>query len=69
MRKPPFVLSRALFVVLYIFNNIADVTVQNKAKRIQSFHGDILTMLHPMQNICGNAMLEDQLIFRYVLFA
>jgi hypothetical protein len=48
--------------ILFIFDNIGHITIQDKAQCIERFQRDVLPMLHAVQNICRNTLFIDQMI-------
>ena len=50
-------------VWLYIFQNIRNLTVENKTQRIEGLGGDRLPFFHPVQGVGGYAMFKNQFIF------
>ena len=57
------IFSRGVFVIRDIAENIVYLTIENKAKCIQRFGTDILSVLHAMKRIGRKALLINQMIF------
>ena len=51
----------------FIFDNIANVAIEDKTKLIQRFCGDSLPVLDAVECVCRDALFEYEVIFRDIL--
>ena len=49
---------------LFVFDDVVKVAIQNKAQLVQRLRGDGLPVLHPVQGVGRDPLLEDQVVFR-----
>lgn len=55
-------------VIRDVFDDLADGAVQDLAKQVQRLRADRLAVFHTVQRIGRNALFEDQMVFRDLLF-
>ena len=59
-----FVFSPGIFSIgelfLFVFDDVVKVAIQNKAQLVQRLRGDGLPVLHSVQGVSRNPLLEDQ---------
>ena len=51
-----------------LFDDVADLTIQNKAQAVERLSGDRQSFFHSVQGVGRDTLFKDQMVFRDILF-